>query len=756
VQFQYQSGALSFVMFLKVRKYLPLFFLCLLLLLTGIGIYRKTRLAVAPPIYDGIEYYMKAGNVWAALKSGHFGNLMEVSPAFRPPGTALLLYPFGFTPAFQWMLFRVTFLPIVAFIVAFWMVADPLARDMRSRWLNFGVAAALASLPLFYQFEYNAHFYSPVWWGLMDTPIAALSALALAFLLSSVSRRRIGMALCGGGLTAFTLLVKPVGLFLIPLILWHWVVEIAVANWPAGATWRNDRQFRRYVVVTVLASMMMTGAVVFVSVKSSYVSPGNVQFAAEAMKYVRSAQVGDLLSHLHGEIHYSLGLHGLALFIIVALGIVACTAWHIFRRQLTRDDARLCAGLFAFLGGVTWWFVLPGTLCRYMFPFVFVFFVAAAPRLAARVSKVSPVAHVMFVAGGTLSFCFTSFLLFMNQPPVPWQKWSGLNLSSGGFRQEVALADFICDDATQQKRRLMIYSTGNGCVPGVVQATVIQRSYQNPGSYGADVVTPMDWKTGPVYRRERLTGADYILFHPTRDPRLAEALRINPAVADFETENALLDAWITTASAPEGVEQVPLDGGTLRLARITSRGKFDAAYGEFVRRYQWRAVFAGVNGTQHFFTKDELPRILAETRVKANPVRFGGRFILDAVDFQAKGNGFRLRMVWESAATQSLDCEVAVHLVDESGKILAHANFMQRVDGGSVGAGDVWVDEVELPAEKLTGAVSVGLALAHYPGPDLLPPDSGPRDWNDQRLLIPLPSSVPVPQRQAMGKFAFP
>ncbi|MBW8865667.1 MAG: hypothetical protein JF609_12260, partial [Verrucomicrobia bacterium] len=72
---------------MKVRKYLPLFFLCLLLLLTGIGIYRKTRLAVAPPIYDGIEYYMKAANVWAALKSGHFVNLMEVSPAFRPPGT---------------------------------------------------------------------------------------------------------------------------------------------------------------------------------------------------------------------------------------------------------------------------------------------------------------------------------------------------------------------------------------------------------------------------------------------------------------------------------------------------------------------------------------------------------------------------------------------------------------------------------------------------------------------------------------------
>lgn len=728
------------VKFPAARRYIPVLLLCLLLSLAGIGIYRKAHQAVAPPMYDAIEYYMKAGNVWAALKSGHSFNLMKVVPTFRPPGTVLFLYPLGFKPEFQGMLFRVVFVPLVLFILAFWIVANPLAPDGRGRWLNFGAAAALASLPLFYQFEYNEQLPSAVWWGLMDTPVASLSALALAFMLASVNKRGIGLAICGGGLAAFTLLVKPVGFFLIPLVLWHWMVEVVVACWPLNAAWRDDRRFRRYIAVTLPVLAVMICTVVMVATRSAYVSPENLHFFSYALKYMRSIPMGDVIQGLRAEIPSATGLHGVVLFVIFALCIPGRAIWRAFRGGLTRNDVRFCAALFAFFCGVAWLFLLPGPLCRFMFPYILVFLIAVTPRLVAGMRELPPAVRGVSVGAGTAWFCITLALLFMNHPPVPIQKWLGLNLTSGGFRGETALAGFVCDEAAREGRRLLVYSTGIGCVPGVVQAAVIQRSYQNPRAKGVDVLMPMDWNTGPVYIRERLVAADYIMFHPAGDAAGVQKRFATTPPGDFEMERELLEAWMTTAGASEGVEQMPVDGGTLRLARITDRGKFDGAYGDFVGRYQWRAYFMKANAERHFFTSEELTRMLPATRVNARPVRFGGQFILHAVDFQRKENGLLLRLVWESTAVQELDREVAVHLVDDNGKILAQANYAQSVVGGRAGAGDAWVDEIDLPAEKLAGATRVGLVLAHHPGPELLPPDNGLTDWDGRRLLIPLPA----------------
>ena len=120
----------------------------------------------------------------------------------------------------------------------------------------------------------------------------------------------------------------------------------------------------------------------------------------------------------------------------------------------------------------------------------------------------------------------------------------------------------------------------------------------------------------------------------------------------------------------------------------------------------------------------------------AGGVRFGHFELLGAVMTPAR-EGIELKLAWRCVSAAVLDRLVAVHFVDDSGKILAQADFPQDVGRASVMAGAEWVDRVFAPQEKLAGAVKVAIAL-YTPGQDLVIIDRGPRDWDQHRLLLPL------------------
>ena len=80
-----------------MHKSIPFVVAALFLISTGGGIRNKAYTAVAPPIYDPIAYYHKSRVVWDALSKGNFAGTLNGVKANRPPATALLLYPFGFT-----------------------------------------------------------------------------------------------------------------------------------------------------------------------------------------------------------------------------------------------------------------------------------------------------------------------------------------------------------------------------------------------------------------------------------------------------------------------------------------------------------------------------------------------------------------------------------------------------------------------------------------------------------------------------------
>jgi hypothetical protein len=134
----------------------------------GIGIHIKAARAIAPPIFDPMTYYIKGALAWREWSSGHLVNPLNVPPANRPPGTILVSSPLGFSPDFRSFFFRSTYIPVVVFVIAFWVLAESQVRRPRQRWANLVGALMLAALPMFYQFERNPAFPFTSDWGHVD------------------------------------------------------------------------------------------------------------------------------------------------------------------------------------------------------------------------------------------------------------------------------------------------------------------------------------------------------------------------------------------------------------------------------------------------------------------------------------------------------------------------------------------------------------------------------------------------------------
>jgi hypothetical protein len=116
---------------------------------------------------------------------------------------------------------------------------------------------------------------------------------------------------------------------------------------------------------------------------------------------------------------------------------------------------------------------------------------------------------------------------------------------------------------------------------------------------------------------------------------------------------------------------------------------------------------------------------------------FGKNFELLGAYLTPTSRGTKLQLAWRCIHETQLEYMVAVHLLDERGKIQAQADFSQDVGKARVTPGMVWVDHVNLSHEKLKGARKLGIAL-YIPGSSVQTIDRGPRDWDGHRLVFSL------------------
>jgi hypothetical protein len=149
-------------------------------------------------------------------------------------------------------------------------------------------------------------------------------------------------------------------------------------------------------------------------------------------------------------------------------------------------------------------------------------------------------------------------------------------------------------------------------------------------------------------------------------------------------------------------------------------------------------------------SQSEADRITTLTPNEIRHVNFAERYALIGVTMNQTVDGLSLELVWKSLATQRRESLVPLHILDSTGKILAQADFNLGRKHGEVGKGVLWRDTVTIPYLKLVGGVAIGVGLLDSGGAWLLA-DSGPRDWGNRRLLVPLPPNLPTKESPFRG-----
>jgi hypothetical protein len=101
-----------------------------------------------------------------------------------------------------------------------------------------------------------------------------------------------------------------------------------------------------------------------------------------------------------------------------------------------------------------------------------------------------------------------------------------------------------------------------------------------------------------------------------------------------------------------------------------------------------------------------------------------------------------MELLWQSLVNQPLTYTVFIHLMDQSGDVVAQADHDQ-VPGVQTAprvaeAGEKWRDVVQLSPNQLKGVTRIGLGLWKPPAA-FLTAEGGNRDWDNRRLILPAP-----------------
>ena len=138
----------------------------------AITIWAHATLSQQPPLYDALGYFLKGKNFWDLLWQHHVFNPF-VWPEYRPPGTILMSFPYGYD-GFQAFHFRSVFFPIVLAAIAGWIVLRENAAKAEPAAIYVVLVLAVTSLPMFYELEPSS-LGSHVTWGHVDPFFAAFA-----------------------------------------------------------------------------------------------------------------------------------------------------------------------------------------------------------------------------------------------------------------------------------------------------------------------------------------------------------------------------------------------------------------------------------------------------------------------------------------------------------------------------------------------------------------------------------------------------
>jgi hypothetical protein len=394
--------------------------------------------------------------------------------------------------------------------------------------------------------------------------------------------------------------------------------------------------------------------------------------------------------------------------------------------------------------GVWFWIVAAAgaTQIRYFFPFAVMAVIFTVPGLLIlledlpRWSLWSVRAILLFPVANLV------LLLAAPDPSIRWQSWSGVNLSSGTYREEIAMSQrLISEIRSKLKRTAFLYSFYSGAATAVFESIGQFEATTHPELPSFQIARPIDWRKPSVIRVNELVESDYILFSPTLDPPARQAILKRSSVQDFLQEDQLFAARFTEFGQNDGLAIVQ-ENSSIRLMQPIERAKFESRLSHFVASYSWPAAFNESN-PQHWWGAEEIENLCQQHQPVICNVKFGDLYQLNALGLSRENDELRLSIWWQHlkedpSQEQGLHpWTMFIHIADRIGKPLSVENMRLPPDISGHQGHPIALDVLTFPIPKGTTKIGIGI----FNGKEFLIADGGSRDWEDRRVLLSLPAA---------------
>ncbi|MCI0748321.1 MAG: hypothetical protein L0Y58_23190, partial [Verrucomicrobia subdivision 3 bacterium] len=631
-----------------LRRWLPASAVILWLAFVGWAIWQHVQASGQPLIYDAITYWLKAKNVWASVAQGNWVNPLGIDPTFRPPGTVLMSYPFGFVESPEGFLFRSVFLGIVFLAAAVFVIAGTLRRSATRRWDVACVALFLCALPMFYHFEWSSASASPGYWGLTDCFLAGTAALACSAAILGAAGVSWGWTAVAALLASLCFLTKPAGALIVVTVMCTWFVIVLARLWAA----RSGGEFRlpgwRTLGTGAFVFGALCGPVLLAGFRSSYFSAENVAFGDRVLKVMTDSWLSVTPSLLHSMIHTSFGYA--SVIALVAAVLAGLGRLRSRKGALAGEDRVLAVGglLTAIVGlGVGfwfWWIKTGGSQVRYFYPFALMAVMSILPLTFLALEAASQRARNVVRALLLLLPLNGAILLAQSDPSAVWQRISGVNLAANPAGPDVVLGRTVLDAVRQEGRVTTLYAASSGDT-GVIESLWEFEQLAHSNLPNIRVKRPFDWQRPTTFRLEEIRAADFILSPFVRDARERERRLTIPSVDSYSAQQHLFEAWFSGIGAKEGV-QVFGETDRLCLLRVVDHGRLEAALEVLKGSRRWHPEFLAAN-PQTWRSDNEIQARLAGRRPDASRVGFGGLFHIEALYLEREGAGVRIDLWWK-------------------------------------------------------------------------------------------------------------
>jgi hypothetical protein len=668
-------------------------------------------------------------SVWDHASLRHPFSLLNAAPSFRPPATVLMSYPVGFSADFRPFYFRSVFFPVVLLFGASLVVlARPLPVGASLRYAAL-IAVFLPTISLFFYFEpYDGGPPLASYWGLVDSFLAGIAALATAAAVRSIPQLSLRWAMAASVLGALGIFVKPTGAPLAAIIGafttvgWMWRLVRTSAPRPSAAV--------RRLFIQVATQVVLLGGAVWCAIHSEYLGDANMAYGKNAIVVMRAELGIGLVALLHVVLGGA-GPFWSAWFLISLAALIKAAL--LRRREMASNDGYLLtsAALILIIG---LWFWLYGsgapTSFRYFLPFL----------LIATICAIGPLHRLMLRSNSLLRWTLAvlmgasivnlSLLLVVDHPGLQWQLQSGVNVAAGTKQPSIEQAKLLMASTPADRPLISVYSLSPGSSDAMFESMFdMHRLSPSPTTF--IVRRPFDWVRPSAYRIEEIASSDYLVFDPVQSTDFDSS---SHNILDYDQERATFIAWAARLTPQDGIEVVSVEPGST-LLKVVDVAALRNSLAALVNAHQWPAVFNESNQPA-WWSEEQVTDALNAAQFKSADLNFEDLFQMRGPILERhSANTVNLRL-WlrRDFAKTGPGWLLLLHVLDGNGTIIGQHDVPISTSAAPAGL-PYWYTKTSFSLPPNAARIAIGV----YRGKQILKSDGVSTDWNGRRTLLDLP-----------------